>query len=1046
MIVGSATIVVNAMTAPFVNQVNRSMRSINGQALGANFGSAFSKGATGGMAAFTKKAQGTYQAINKLIEGSYYLQTGLIALAGVVGASAGGLFAFGSSIASAAPSLIVFVGLISTMISAMITLKIAMSGVMAAIGKLWKGQDGAAKSQAKANAIYDAQLRISRLAEDYVEAKIKSSARIKEAEEKLIKVRETALEQLQQLNFKAQDAAIGEKKAGIELEKAREALARVQDMPPNSRVRREAELAYAEAELNLRKAKDANKDLAKESTIENAKFAKSGVEGLEDVIDATKDVQEAKNAQAAMERDNLRSSIDAEKALKRAKEDTGGGGGADPLAGLSKEASDFVKYIISIKEELLGLRNAAGEKLFPKLQEAIEILRTKGFGTFKIMLTDTGEALGIASVKIAKAITEARNLKNLLIVNSTVNDTIIKAGDIFRNLWTILLDLLSAADPLIRRFTDWLVVLTGGWSETLALKNETGELTEFFNKAGDVAAQLGDIIGNLFGTLMNLGKAAAGPGSGGQTLLDSLEGITEKWKIWTGTVEGQTALRDYFKKAADIFMGIAGFIKDIIALIIRIGTSKGMQEFVDGFRKGVGHIGDALQKVAGTGTSGIFGQFIENMGKVIAFTIESGSVQMYFGILITALDMLVKLLENPVIGKIFTVLAAVHGARMAFGRIGSMIQTVGQYAYGALDSVLTFGSKVAGLGGTMTTMGSAFMNGALKMPLLGSAMTSLAAPLTTMGMGVMPAFVVALASIVAIVVIVVAVIWGAYENSEIFRKSLSDLWHLIKDNLQAGLDKIKEAFAKLGFTVGDLTETFKKIGDFLGTYVVPLIGMIFGAAIGVAVDAIIGLIKIVAGIISVFKAVWDFIKVFWYLFTGEPGKAFDAFTSMLRNLITAAKNIFGGMFDIFVSPFKFAFNLIAKMWNATVGKFSFTVPGWVPGVGGKSFKMPTIPEWGGTGTFSYGAAGGGGGAQKMAKGGTVYPSPGGTLVRIAEAGRPERVEPLDPDGLSKRDKAIMQANAGNVYITVNPAAGMNETELASMVSRQLAWQLRKGVA
>jgi hypothetical protein len=72
------------------------------------------------------------------------------------------------------------------------------------------------------------------------------------------------------------------------------------------------------------------------------------------------------------------------------------------------------------------------------------------------------------------------------------------------------------------------------------------------------------------------------------------------------------------------------------------------------------------------------------------------------------------------------------------------------------------------------------------------------------------------------------------------------------------------------------------------------------------------------------------------------------------------------------------------------------------------------------------------------------------LLAIGEAGRSERVEPLDPDGLSKRDKAMIQMLSGGkssaINITINPSAGMDERELASIVSRQIAFQLRKGAA
>jgi hypothetical protein len=83
---------------------------------------------------------------------------------------------------------------------------------------------------------------------------------------------------------------------------------------------------------------------------------------------------------------------------------------------------------------------------------------------------------------------------------------------------------------------------------------------------------------------------------------------------------------------------------------------------------------------------------------------------------------------------------------------------------------------------------------------------------------------------------------------------------------------------------------------------------------------------------------------------------------------------------------------------------------------------------------------------KMAAGGTVFPRSGGTMVTVAEAGRPERIEPLHSNGLSDRDIAIINKMSGGsgVNITVNPAPGMDERALAEMVSRRIAFEIRKG--
>jgi hypothetical protein len=66
--------------------------------------------------------------------------------------------------------------------------------------------------------------------------------------------------------------------------------------------------------------------------------------------------------------------------------------------------------------------------------------------------------------------------------------------------------------------------------------------------------------------------------------------------------------------------------------------------------------------------------------------------------------------------------------------------------------------------------------------------------------------------------------------------------------------------------------------------------------------------------------VWDYIK-------SIPGRIGSAFKSLGETLL---------------APFKWAFHKIAELWNNTVGRIHFSIPGWVPGVGGKSFAFPTI--------------------------------------------------------------------------------------------------------
>jgi hypothetical protein len=82
----------------------------------------------------------------------------------------------------------------------------------------------------------------------------------------------------------------------------------------------------------------------------------------------------------------------------------------------------------------------------------------------------------------------------------------------------------------------------------------------------------------------------------------------------------------------------------------------------------------------------------------------------------------------------------------------------------------------------------------------------------------------------------------------------------------------------------------------------------------------------------------------------------------------------GFVADVISAPFKAAFRAVAGLWNNTIGKLSFTVPSWVPGLGGKGFDVPDIPVLG--------------------DGGIVR---GPTLAMIGERG-PEAVIPLSRAG------------------------------------------------
>jgi hypothetical protein len=153
----------------------------------------------------------------------------------------------------------------------------------------------------------------------------------------------------------------------------------------------------------------------------------------------------------------------------------------------------------------------------------------------------------------------------------------------------------------------------------------------------------------------------------------------------------------------------------------------------------------------------------------------------------------------------------------------------------------------------------------------------------------------------------------------------------------------------------------------------------FGLAIAFFVtfkDQIIGFMK------NVISWIGDNWKLLLAIITGPFGLAIYAIVTFKDQIMEAFSLIFKGIkatmgfvADVITAPFKAAFRMVAWLWNNTVGKLSFTIPSWVPKIGGSGFNVPNIPE--------------------LAQGGIVT---GPTLAMIGEGREPEAVIPLSKLG------------------------------------------------
>ena len=1079
-IVGSAEIVIHAITTGFKKEVEDALKDIDMGGGGEKLGEDLDKGIRRGAGknkksyfsdAFITESKKAATAFTRLLNVGDAVGPAISTAVSGISSLVSGLFALGSAASAAAPSLAVLPGLLSAVAQAGIAAKLAFGGVGKAISGLNKTKSGGGKSDTQDNTLADARKRLARAYQGAAESMASANDKVRKSQAALNAAYKAGAESLQQLGFDAEDAALAEQKAAIELERARESLLRTQDMPVDSRMRREAELAFKEADLNYRQAKDKASDLA-----DAQKYAKeTGIEGTKEVISAKQDLNDAEQDRAKTERDNAQAIADAQEAVARALQKVGSTATSitDPLAGLSKEAKHFAQYIHGLQPEFKKLKAAAGEQLFPKLESAIQPLVDKLFPRLIPILRDTGGALGDVAIGFSKMLTKATTLNKIDIIGKNNVGVIKDLGGAATFLSEALINILAAAAPLTKEFSKWI---EGKAEKIRDATTNTKDLTDKINAAGGVAKQIGRIFGNLGHYFKVMGGEAK---SGGQIILDYFEKATKGLANFADAGAKDGSLKIFFENAATNFTKIFGLIGKIIGAFAKLGGDKNVGKTADNLLPAV----DALEGIATTLNAA--GPSLGNLATKIAKLAKNlaggaNGAKYFLDTLGKGVDILNAVFGNSVVQQIMRVVSPILAVVRAIGLMIAVVKLSSRVLQGnifklfgirtakeqaaiatrkqeiaeqraALQAKLstawtkaqTAAQKLATGAKNLAIAASNKLRAALSKEAIAKALDAAKTKLQAMWEGILNGIkkvgiiiqgafnaVMALNPITLIVIAVVALIAGfvlLYKKSETFRNLISKIG-------EAG----KAAFDAIVNAVKLVVDKVKEIGANIWDWITEKLSAAKDKITGIwntikeAVKTGIDKVK------EIGAKIWDWITEKLSAAKDKITGIWDTIVEFIRGLgakiSAAAKGLWDGLkagLSVVISFINKGINVILRGVNKLISGINKVNPlSDIP-------EIPLLNE-----------------NVKLAQGGVVRPTPGGTRAIIGEAGRPERVEPLDRNGLSVRDKAIILAlaeqmggkssNAKSPTIIVNPSQGMDEVELSYLISRRMAATMKRG--
>ena len=1070
-VVGSAKIIVRAITDQVEGDIRRGFKGSNkvGSQAGKEIGDAMRKGinsgggnlnffsrVANGLKMLGRDSRGAYTAFAQLQRKFYTISTLLSGLIGGIFSLGGAVAALGGTVLGAAPS---FLALANAMIAfklAGTVIGMAFKGVGAAVSALTAKQSGLAKSTADIR------------------------------------------KEMKQLGFDAEAAALSERRASLSLEEAREALAMAQDLPPNSRVRREAELAYAEAELNMRQAMEQNK-----------------------------------NAQKALEKGP----------------DTGQGGGgavASAMESLNKYQQAFARFLAGLKPKMDQLRLTISKNLLPPLQTAIQTLVNKAFPTLNKGLGQIAASVGAAAIAFVDIATKSGVLKAIGRIFEGQSGFIEKFGTVLGNVFEIFTILLDASLPLLEQFGQFLIDSTKYIRDWLTEVEKTGELAEFFDNAGRIAGILGDIFGNVFAALGGFIDAAIGPGSPGEYLLLWIAEVTQGWADALSIEDNKDSINGALMTAsinAQKFLQLIGGVFSAIAAGL---NTPNLGAFFDAISAALPSLQGMFEE-AGSALP-IMGELIANVLRFLGAFTESGAITIFFDILNGAAKLLADIMENEVVQSIIKFAAPIHAMALGFGFIAQQAGAAMDIIKGGLAQVgdgMTFLAENPVLGVLMAlaavfiylyetneefrkSMDALFAEmKAVAVPIIEQVGTQFAAMFASLAPAIATIFPVFLEFFTAIGDAVIDLLPAFGMLASVFGNIIGVILDLVVAVLPP-LMKVFQALIPIIPAIVDVVLALADVfSDMVASVLPPLTAMILTLAdilpalIGSLlpiITALLPIIPILGGIIVTLseamlplieqvlpilaQLIMDLAPIFIMLIEqmapllpmlidalvpiliilaqviGEhlPGMIaavlpfvtflVEAFSNVVKfiakhfipiflNIIDVIKKVigfFGGIAKAFIGGWAGITAWFKGFVNTIIGYFQNFVNYVIRGLNSffaplknaingilKTLSIPfqfsvipsvTLP--------------------RLAKGGIVMPSAGGSIVNIAEAGKPEKVVPLDSQGFSKGDRAVIDAVKGGgaggpqVVMNIHASEGMDVRELADEVSRRLAFAMRKG--
>lgn len=204
--------------------------------------------------------------------------------------------------------------------------------------------------------------------------------------------------------------------------------------------------------------------------------------------------------------------------------------------------------------------------------------------------------------------------------------------------------------------------------------------------------------------------------------------------------------------------------------------------------------------------------------------------------------------------------------------------------------------------------------------------------------------------ILAVAALVAGFVW-AWNNIDGFKEFFISVWEKMKEVFSSVVDFFKQQWENLVTIFTAVLNGIKVAWDAVWGFIKGAFEFYIGIYISIWKGFTGAIEWVLNGVKAIFSSVWGAIQSNFQMVVNGLVTAWNWFYNPIRDGINSVSTLFSNLWSGLQGAARGAFNGVARIWNSTIGRLSFKVPDWVPGLGGASWSVPNLPQFHTGGTF-----------------------------------------------------------------------------------------------